>query len=90
MKPDGFKLSQNYPNPFNPSTNIRFDIGKPGMISLKVHDVTGKLVDILIDEFKNAGSYTLSFNGRNLPSGVYFYTLTSTDFSETKKMIMMK
>jgi len=60
------------------------------MISLKVHDVTGKLVDILIDEFKNAGSYTLSFIGRNLPSGVYFYTLTSTDFSETKKMIMMK
>lgn len=85
-----FKLNQNYPNPFNPSTKINFEIPKSGLVTLKVYDITGKLVDVLLNENKNAGNYTLDFNGSNVSSGIYFYTLSTQDFTETKRMILLK
>jgi len=88
--PGNFLLSQNYPNPFNPSTKITFEIPNSGLVTLKVFDITGKLVDVLLNGNKNSGKYTVDFNGSSLASGVYFYSLTSNDFTDTKKMILMK
>ncbi len=87
-----FSLNQNYPNPFNPSTNIRFTIGNRQFVSLKVYDVLGKEVAILVNEEKPAGSYNIEFNIRNveLSSGIYFYRLQAGSYIETKKMILMK
>ena len=88
--PFEYKLSQNYPNPFNPVTTINFSIPKQGNVTLKVYDVTGKEVIILINEQRSAGNYTVSFDGANLPSGAYFYRLESGDFKETRRMILLK
>ncbi|MBK8983613.1 MAG: T9SS type A sorting domain-containing protein [Ignavibacteria bacterium] len=85
-----FSLEQNYPNPFNPTTKINFEIPKSGFVTLKIYDITGKLVDVLLNESKNIGSYTLDFNGNNFSSGIYFYTLSTQDFTETKRMILLK
>ena len=85
-----YELEQNYPNPFNPSTSIRYAILKAGQVKLRVYSVTGKLVASLVDEYKPAGNYTVNFNAANLPSGVYFYRLTSGSFVENKKMILLK
>lgn len=87
----GYELSQNYPNPFNPSTQIKFSLVQSGNISLKVYDVLGKEVAVLAEGTHDAGVYSVSFNASNLSSGMYFYTLrTSNGFSETKKMLLMK
>ena len=88
--PDKYSLSQNYPNPFNPTTKIKFDIPKQGLVSVKVYDVLGKEVATLVNEVKSAGSYNIDFNGTNLSSGVYFYRLESGTFIETKKMMLIK
>jgi hypothetical protein len=94
--PDEFSLRQNYPNPFNPSTKIRFDIaphsrGAGGVFtSLKVSDLLGREIATLVNEKLNPGSYEVTFDGTNLPSGIYFYKLTTGIFVETKKMILMK
>jgi hypothetical protein len=85
-----YSLGQNYPNPYNPATNIRFTIGKSGLVTLKVYNTLGQQVAVLIDTFKAAGAYAVSFNASSLPSGLYFYTLTAGDFSQTKKMMLMK
>ena len=88
--PAAFKLMQNYPNPFNPSTNIRFDLPFSGYLKLVVFDAIGREVSVLIDSRFEAGSYEVDFDGSSLTSGVYFYKLTSGEFSETKKMILSK
>ena len=88
--PEKFSLSQNYPNPFNPSTNINFDLPIDGKVSLKVFDISGREVSTLIDEFKTAGYYTVSFTGNDISSGIYFYTLVSDNTVITKKMLLMK
>jgi len=88
--PSKFDLSQNYPNPFNPVTKINFDLPKSGNVSIKVYDMLGKEVKTLIDEFKDAGYYNITFDASNLPSGVYFYRLTSGEFSAVKKLVLMK
>lgn len=88
--PVKFELNQNYPNPFNPVTNIKFGIPKNGYASLRIYDVTGKLVDTYLDGYVNAGYYNAEINGTNLSSGVYFYTLTSNGLTDTKKMILIK
>jgi hypothetical protein len=88
--PRDFALYQNYPNPFNPSTMINFDIVKSGSVNLIVFDVTGKEVSRLIDGYKPAGKYSLDFIASDLPSGIYFYTLTSGSQSATRKMILLK
>jgi hypothetical protein len=88
--PVKFELSQNYPNPFNPTTNIRFAIPEAGLVSIKVYNVIGQEVATILNEYKNAGSYIVDFNAANLSSGVYFYKLSSTKYSDTKKMILLK
>jgi hypothetical protein len=98
-----FYLEQNYPNPFNPSTKIKFTIPSVGtslmkFVQLKVYDVLGNEVAILVNEEKSAGSYEVEFSASGLTSGIYFYKLTAGNpstgsgqvFTETKKMLLMK
>ncbi|MBS1516986.1 MAG: T9SS type A sorting domain-containing protein [Bacteroidetes bacterium] len=88
--PDSYKLSQNYPNPFNPSTNIRYNIAAGGDVSLKVFDMLGNEVAVLVNEKQNAGSYEVKFSAGSLSSGIYFYKLQTGNFTEAKKMILIK
>ena len=88
--PDKFELKQNYPNPFNPTTNLEFGISELGFVSLKVYDALGNLVAILVNEKKEAGYYSINFDGSNLASGVYFYKIEAGDFFQTKRMLPMK
>jgi hypothetical protein len=88
--PDKYSLSQNYPNPFNPVTRINFDIPKKGFVSLKVFDILGREVQTLVNEEKTAGAYSVDFNGSEYSSGVYFYRIESGDFSDVKRMILIK
>jgi len=83
-------LSQNYPNPFNPTTKINFAIPKQGFVTMKIYDVLGREVRTLVNEVKQAGNYTVDFNAAEFASGVYFYKLTSGDFSDIKRMILVK
>jgi tartrate-resistant acid phosphatase type 5 len=85
-----FNLAQNYPNPFNPSTKISWQSPVAGSQSLKVYDVLGNEVASLVNEYKPAGSYEVEFNASHLSSGIYFYTLRSGDFVQTRKMILLK
>lgn len=85
-----FHLYQNYPNPFNPTTQIKFDLPKDEFVTIKVYNVLGKEVAMLLNEKKVQGSYNISFDGSSLPSGVYFYRLQAGDFTETKKMVLIK
>ena len=88
--PERFTLSQNYPNPFNPTTNIRFEIPTAGNVTLKVYNALGKEVATLVNGVTQAGVYNVDFNGVSLSSGVYFYKITVGDFSEIKKMMLVK
>jgi hypothetical protein len=88
--PDNYSISQNYPNPFNPSTMIRFSIKETGIVSLKVYNVLGQLVNTLVNEQKSAGTYEYNFDASHLSSGIYFYTIKAGNFTATKKMILMK
>jgi len=88
--PDKFNLYQNYPNPFNPVTNIKFDIPKSSFTTLKVYNVLGKEVAILLNEIKSAGSYQVDFDASPLSSGVYFYRIETERFTETKRMVILK
>jgi hypothetical protein len=88
--PDKYSLSQNYPNPFNPTTKIKFDVAKAGEVKIIVFDVTGREVQTLVNESLKPGTYETSFDGSALNSGVYFYKITVGDFSQTKKMILLK
>lgn len=85
-----YELSQNYPNPFNPSTIINFSIPKSGLVELKVYDILGREVANLVNEVKEAGSHSVTFNASKLSSGVYMYSLKSGDFSIAKKMMLIK
>ncbi|HVO74559.1 MAG TPA: T9SS type A sorting domain-containing protein [Ignavibacteriaceae bacterium] len=87
---NSFELYQNYPNPFNPSTNFEFRIGDFGLASLKIYDVIGNEVAVLVNEEKEPGEYKIQFNGKSLSCGVYFYRLTAGKFSQTKKMVLVK
>lgn len=89
--PNRFALNQNYPNPFNPVSRIQFSLPENSKVKLIVYNILGKEISRLVnDELKTAGSYTIEFNGSDLPSGVYFYKLTAGDFTDTKKMILVK
>ncbi|MFH0736605.1 MAG: T9SS type A sorting domain-containing protein [bacterium] len=91
-RPVSYFLGQNYPNPFNPSTEIKYQIGKDGFISLKIYNVLGKEIAVLVNENKTAGDYIVKFNAQiyNLTSGIYLYELRVNDFVQTKKMILLK
>ncbi|MEO8514577.1 MAG: T9SS type A sorting domain-containing protein [Ignavibacteria bacterium] len=88
--PNSFSLSQNYPNPFNPSTKINFAIPKTAFVSIKVYNVIGQAVDELVSKELIAGNYEVNFNASGLTSGIYFYTISAGDFTETKKMVLVK
>ena len=88
--PEEFSLSQNYPNPFNPITTIKYSIPQSSDVSLKVYDILGKEVAVLVDEYKTTGTYIANFSASRLASRVYFYQLRSGDFVEARKMILMK
>ena len=85
-----YRLYQNFPNPFNPSTTIKYSIAKSGFVSLKVFDVTGREVVALVNSVLKSGTYDTIFNADKLTSGVYYYQLSSEDFCETRKMLLIK
>jgi len=86
--PTGFLLAQNYPNPFNPSTYISYSIPESGPVILVVYDVLGKEIKILVNEFQEAGNYSIHFNANGLSNGIYFYKLHSGNHSEIRKMVL--
>ncbi len=88
--PDKFVIYQSYPNPFNPSTTIKYSIPISEEVSIKVFDILGREVEVLVDEYKTTGSYQVVFNASKYASGVYFYQLRAGSFVGTKKMILMK
>jgi uncharacterized protein (TIGR02145 family) len=88
--PKEFFLLQNYPNPFNPQTKISFSVPKESFITLKIYDLLGREVATLLQEKKEVGEYTVTWNADKVPSGVYFYKLLAGDFIQTKKMVLMK
>lgn len=84
------ELHQNYPNPFNPVTNIRYQIAKNSFVLLKIYDVLGREVTTLVKENLKAGEYEVIFNGSRLASGIYFYKLITSGFTDTKRMVLIK
>jgi hypothetical protein len=88
--PSSFKLDQNYPNPFNPSTSISYTLERYSHIKIAVYDVSGKVVKLLVDKDMTSGKYDVTFDASDYPSGVYFYKMEAKDFSETKKMVLIK
>lgn len=88
--PESYELFSNYPNPFNPSTTIRYALKGNGFTTLKIFNIQGKEIATLINEEKPAGIYEINFDGLNLSSGTYFYKLHSGNYSETRKMLLIK
>jgi hypothetical protein len=88
--PGRFNLSQNYPNPFNPTTSINFDIPVDSKVTISLFDLSGREVAKLVNDFRTAGYYSVSFNASNLSSGTYFYRIDAGSFTDTKKMLLIK
>jgi hypothetical protein len=88
--PKTFNMKQNYPNPFNPVTNIQYDIPQDVLVSLKIYDITGREIKTLVNEFRNAGSYIVTFNGSEFASGVYFYRIQAGNYIQVKRMVLIK
>jgi hypothetical protein len=88
--PDEYALQQNYPNPFNPSTEIKFQVPQAGLVVLRIYDVLGNHLTELVNDFKPAGYYSVSFNASGLASGIYMYTLQSGNFISSRKMLLIK
>ena len=87
---DGYNLFQNYPNPFNPTTKIRYSVEKEGHVKLIVYNTLGQSIKVLENTIKPAGNYSTNFNASNLPSGIYFYKLEAGQFTQVKKMMIIK
>jgi len=90
VRPEAFALNQNYPNPFNPSTTIEFQVEQTGLVTLTVFNMLGQKVTTLVNENLNAGAYKVTFDASHLPSGIFFYSLDSGTFRETRKMVFLK
>ncbi|KUO60103.1 hypothetical protein APF79_10215 [bacterium BRH_c32] len=88
--PNKLFLEQNYPNPFNPQTTISFQLSEDGFVQLKIFDMLGREIAILVNEFKSSGYYEVNFDGSNLSSGIYFVQLSSMNFIDTIKMLLLK
>lgn len=88
--PDKFYLNQNYPNPFNPVTSIKFGLKKDEFVEMKVFDITGKEIATLINSQYKAGNYSVEFNGMNVASGIYIYRIIAGEFTEIRKMVLLK
>jgi hypothetical protein len=93
--PSDYMLYQNYPNPFNPTTTIEYALPTEGNVKLEVYNSLGQLVNVLVERYQNAGRQKVSWNGKDsygssVSSGIYFYRLKTNNFSQVKKMILMK
>ncbi len=88
--PDKFMLYQNYPNPFNPSTIIKYELAQESKVKLQVFDILGNEIKTLVNENQKAGSYEVNFNAQKMASGIYFYRLTANDFTDAKRMLLIK
>lgn len=88
--PAEYVLYQNYPNPFNPSTIINYSIPAAGKVEIKIYDIIGNEISTLLNEFKQPGNYKINFNSNIIPSGVYFYQIKAGNFSDTKKMLLIR
>ena len=93
--PDKFSLSQNYPNPFNPATKIRFSLPLPSKggvqkVKLMIYDILGSEITTLVNEQLQPGTYEIEWDATNYPSGVYYYKLVTSDYIETRKMVLIK
>lgn len=88
--PEDFILYQNYPNPFNPKTRIKYSVPHASLVQIKVYDVIGNEIETLVDRERLSGTYELTWNAANLPSGVYFYRIQAGEFIQTKKMLLLK
>jgi hypothetical protein len=88
--PDKFVLNQNYPNPFNPATKINFSVSGYSFVKLKVFDILGREVAVLVNENLSAGNYNVVWNAGKFATGVYFYELSAADYRDVKKMILVK
>ena len=88
--PSKFSLSQNYPNPFNPNTTIRYQLPQNSFVTVKVFDVLGKEVEILVNEEKDAGNYEVNFDASKLASGIYLYKMQTENFTEIRKLLLLK
>jgi hypothetical protein len=86
----GFKLYQNYPNPFNPTTTINYELPLKAFVTLKVYDLLGREVKTLVNKEQQPGKYSVTFKANGLSSGVYFYRLSTTNYSAIKKLILLK
>ena len=85
-----FELEQNYPNPFNPSTVIKYQMAEKSNVTLTVYNSIGRKISTLLNEVKPKGTFTIEFDGSNLPSGIYYFRLQAGTFTDTKKMVLMK
>ena len=88
--PSSYLLSQNYPNPFNPSTTINFQLPETRHVKILVYNILGQQVAKLVDKELNAGSYKVSFDASQLSSGIYLYSINAGDFTDVKKMMLLK
>ncbi|MCE1164763.1 MAG: T9SS type A sorting domain-containing protein [Bacteroidetes bacterium] len=88
--PSSYSLYQNFPNPFNPVTTIQYALPKESRVTLRIYDITGREVRVLVNEIKTAGYYAIQFNGSELSSGIYFYKIEAGDFIQTKRMVLIK
>jgi len=88
--PEDFSLGQNYPNPFNPETRIRFSIPKSSFVSIVVHDVSGKEITQLVNNQLTPGNYEYNWSALGLSSGIYFYRIQTVDFTDSRKMVLLK
>lgn len=88
--PKDFRLFQNYPNPFNPSTTVKYAVPYASRVNITVYDITGRVVKTLVNEDKPAGTYSVQFNAENLASGMYLYRIACGNFTQVKKMVLLK
>jgi hypothetical protein len=88
--PDEFILDQNYPNPFNPSTIIQFSLPKQSFVTLRIYDVLGKEINVLLNDELQPGEYKVKFDAEYLSSGIYFYKLKSKEFNQVRKMMLVR
>ncbi len=90
LAPQEFTLFQNYPNPFNPTSTIKYAISKTGFVNISIYDVLGEEIKVLVNEKQTPGNYEIIFDGKDLASGIYFYKIRTGEFSQIKKMVLIK
>jgi len=88
--PGNFNLFQNYPNPFNPSSTIRFEIPKTSFVKISIYDILGNEIEKLVNEEKNSGQHEIIFDAKELASGIYYYTIRTGEFTQSRKMVLLR